>query len=51
MPNKGGLQMVAATGTEIKNLGQKLIKFQGQECGSSFQGQKCESSGDFRWRS
>ena len=31
MPKKEGLRMVAANGTEIKNLGQKLIRFQGQE--------------------
>jgi hypothetical protein len=41
MPRKEGLRMVAANGTEIENFGQKIIKFQGMECGGE----------GFSWRS
>ena len=30
-PRKPGLRMIAANGTEIDNIGQKLIKFRGVE--------------------
>ena len=42
MPKKAGLKMVAANGTEIENVGQKVIKFQGRAC---------ENPLDFTWRS
>jgi len=29
MPKRRGLRMVAANGTDIENLGQKVIKFRG----------------------
>ena len=61
MPKKEGLRMVAANGTEIKNLGQKLVRFQGRECASSASGgtegrpegheQKRGDPEGFRWRS
>ena len=37
MPEKRGLKMMAANGTEFANIGQKMIKFQGlQGCGEDF---------------
>lgn len=37
MPKKKGLKMMAANGTEIANIGQNMIKFQGlQGCGEDF---------------